>query len=50
MSDNYFNTLPLRLQLERLERAVQSGRISEARIDESYQRVLALKRKAGLIQ
>lgn len=33
-----------------LERAVQSGRISEARIDESYERVLALKRRAGLIQ
>ena len=29
-----------------LERAVQSGRISEARIDESFQRVLALKCKA----
>jgi beta-N-acetylhexosaminidase len=32
-----------------LERAVQSGRIAEARIDQSYQRVLALKRKAGLV-
>ncbi len=29
--------------------AVASGRIPETRIDESYQRVLALKRKAGLI-
>jgi autotransporter-associated beta strand protein len=32
-----------------IERAVKSGRISEARITESYERVLALKRKAGLI-
>ena len=31
-----------------LERAVQSGRIPEARIDESFQRVRALKRKTGL--
>jgi beta-N-acetylhexosaminidase len=31
-----------------LERAVTSGRIPEARIDASYQRVLALKRRAGL--
>jgi beta-N-acetylhexosaminidase len=31
-----------------LERAVESGRISEKRIDESYQRVQALKRKAAL--
>jgi beta-N-acetylhexosaminidase len=29
-------------------RAVKSGRIPESRIDDSYQRVLALKRKAGL--
>lgn len=32
-----------------LVRAVESGRISEARIDVSYQRVLALKRKAALL-
>lgn len=32
-----------------LVRSVESGRISEARIDESYARVLALKRKARLI-
>ena len=32
-----------------LERAVASGRIAERRIDESCQRVLALKRKAGLL-
>jgi beta-N-acetylhexosaminidase len=32
-----------------LERAVVSGRISESRIDASYQRVLALKRRAGLV-
>lgn len=32
-----------------LVRAVESGRISAARIDASYQRVLALKRKARLI-
>jgi beta-N-acetylhexosaminidase len=32
-----------------LEQAVTSGRLPEARIDESCQRVLALKRKAGLI-
>lgn len=32
-----------------LERAVQSGQISEARIDASFQRVQALKRKAGLV-
>jgi beta-N-acetylhexosaminidase len=32
-----------------LERAVRSGRIAEARIDVSYRRVLALKRKAGLL-
>ncbi|MBI2517666.1 MAG: glycoside hydrolase family 3 protein [Opitutae bacterium] len=32
-----------------LVHAVESGRIPAARIDESYQRVLALKRKAGLI-
>ena len=31
-----------------LVRAVESGRITEERIDQSYQRVLALKRKAGL--
>lgn len=31
-----------------LLRAVESGRIAEARIDESCERVLALKRKAGL--
>lgn len=31
-----------------LERAVTSGRLPKARIDESYERVLALKRKAGL--
>jgi beta-N-acetylhexosaminidase len=31
-----------------LERAVASGRLPEARIDESCERVLALKRKAGL--
>ena len=35
--------------LDILVHAVASGRISEARIDASYQRVLALKRKAGLI-
>jgi len=33
-----------------LLRAVESGRIPEARIDQSYQRVLALKRKAGLLR
>jgi beta-N-acetylhexosaminidase len=33
-----------------LERAVESGRISEARIEESCLRVLALKRKAGLLK
>ncbi len=32
-----------------LVRAVESGRIPESRIDESHQRVLALKRKARLI-
>ncbi|MBC7368112.1 MAG: glycoside hydrolase family 3 protein [Undibacterium sp.] len=32
-----------------LARAVESGRISEERIDVSYQRVLALKRKAALL-
>lgn len=32
-----------------LVRAVESGRIPEARIDASYQRVLALKRKARLL-
>ena len=32
-----------------LVRAVESGRIAEARIDASCQRVLALKRKAGLL-
>ena len=32
-----------------LFRSIAAGRISEARIDASYQRVLALKRKAGLI-
>lgn len=32
-----------------LERAVISGRIPEARIDQSYGRVLALKRAAGLV-
>jgi len=32
-----------------LARAVQSGRISEERIEVSYQRILALKRKIGLI-
>jgi beta-N-acetylhexosaminidase len=32
-----------------LARAVESGRIPETRIDESWQRVLALKRKAGMI-
>jgi beta-N-acetylhexosaminidase len=31
-----------------LVRAVESGRIAESRIDASYRRVLALKRKAGL--
>jgi len=31
-----------------IARAVESGRIPEARIDASYRRVLALKRKAGL--
>jgi len=31
-----------------LQRAVASGRLPEARIDESCQRVLAIKRKAGL--
>ena len=36
--------------LDILVHAVASGRISEARIDASYQRVLALKRKAGLIR
>lgn len=34
--------------IDLLARAVESGRISAARIDASYQRVLALKRKAGL--
>ncbi len=34
---------------EILVRAVESGRIAESRIDESCQRVLALKRKAGLM-
>lgn len=29
--------------------AVESGRLSEARIDESYQRILALKRKLGMV-
>jgi beta-N-acetylhexosaminidase len=32
-----------------LVRAVESGRIAESRIDVSYRRVLALKRRAGLI-
>jgi beta-N-acetylhexosaminidase len=32
-----------------LMHAVESGRISEARIDVSYRRILALKRKAGLL-
>ena len=32
-----------------LVRAVESGRLTEARIDVSYQRVLALKRKAALL-
>lgn len=32
-----------------IEHAVAAGRLSEARIDESYQRVLALKRRAKLI-
>ncbi|MBI5693428.1 MAG: glycoside hydrolase family 3 protein [Verrucomicrobia bacterium] len=32
-----------------LEGAVRSGRIPESRIDASYQRVLALKRRAGLV-
>jgi beta-N-acetylhexosaminidase len=32
-----------------LERAVADGHVSEARIDESYQRVLALKRRAQLV-
>jgi len=32
-----------------LLRAVESGRMAESRIDESWRRVLALKRKAGLI-
>jgi beta-N-acetylhexosaminidase len=32
-----------------LERAVTTGRLSEARIDASYRRVLALKRRAGLV-
>jgi beta-N-acetylhexosaminidase len=32
-----------------LERAVTSGRLPEARIDESHARVLALKRQAGLV-
>ena len=32
-----------------LARAVASGRIPESRIDQSWQRVLALKRKAGLV-
>ncbi len=32
-----------------LERAVTHGRLTEERIDVSYQRVLALKRRAGLI-
>ena len=32
-----------------IERGVTSGRFSEARINESYERVLALKRVAGLI-
>jgi beta-N-acetylhexosaminidase len=32
-----------------LVRAVESGRIAESRIDASCQRVLALKRKAGLL-
>jgi beta-N-acetylhexosaminidase len=31
-----------------LARAVESGRLPESRIDESYRRVLALKRRAGL--
>jgi beta-N-acetylhexosaminidase len=33
-----------------VERAVTSGRIPESRIDASYQRVLTLKRKAGLVR
>ncbi len=33
-----------------LERAVQSGRLPESRINASYERVLALKRKVGLVQ
>jgi beta-N-acetylhexosaminidase len=32
-----------------LERAVAQGQLTEARIDSSYRRVLALKRRAGLI-
>lgn len=32
-----------------IERAVAAGRLSEARIDESFQRVLALKRRAKLV-
>jgi beta-N-acetylhexosaminidase len=32
-----------------LERAVTTGRLPEARIDASYRRVLALKRRAGLV-
>jgi beta-N-acetylhexosaminidase len=35
--------------IEILARAVESGRISESRIDASYERVLALKRKARLV-
>jgi len=35
--------------IDLLVRAVESGRISEARIDASYRRVLALKRKAKLV-
>lgn len=35
--------------LDIMERTVVSGRIPESRVDESYQRVLALKQRAGMI-
>lgn len=35
--------------IDLMARAVESGRIPETRIDESWQRVLALKRKTGMI-
>lgn len=35
--------------IDLMARAVESGRIPETRINESWQRVLALKRKAGMI-